>query len=121
MSNATPIKNDNVEIYALLKQELNQDTTKYPDCFESQILTGAVQLACLTRSYQKKLHNGDELLKQLNEDLDNRYNLGKERYNVALQPFNGRDALQDAYEELIDAVFYLRQALYESVNKQAQE
>lgn len=30
-----------------------------------------------------------------------------------LQGFNGRDALWDLYEELFDAVQYLRQALYE--------
>ena len=46
-------------------------------------------------------------------DLEERYKEGVRRYGVALQPFNGRDALQDAYEEAIDLALYLRQAIYE--------
>lgn len=34
-------------------------------------------------------------------------------YGVRLQPFNGRDALLDAYEEALDMAAYLRLALYE--------
>ena len=47
------------------------------------------------------------------KDLKARYEEGVRRYCVALQPFNGRDALQDAYEEAIDLALYLRQAIYE--------
>lgn len=42
-----------------------------------------------------------------------RHELGKRRYGVGLQPFNGRDALQDALEELLDLVVYLEQAALE--------
>jgi len=38
---------------------------------------------------------------------------GIRRYGVPLQPFNGRDADQDAFEEALDLTFYLRQALEE--------
>jgi hypothetical protein len=38
---------------------------------------------------------------------------GFEQYGTHLQAFNGRDALQDAYEEALDLVVYLRQKLYE--------
>lgn len=38
---------------------------------------------------------------------------GSERYGTRLQPFNGRDALIDAYQESLDLCVYLRQALYE--------
>jgi hypothetical protein len=51
------------------------------------------------------------------KDLDERYKEGIRRYKVALQPFNGRDALQDAYEEAIDLALYLRQSLYERDGK----
>lgn len=54
-----------------------------------------------------------EVYKLVNIDLEERYKVGLERYGIALQPFNGRDALRDAYEEAIDLVFYLRQAMYE--------
>lgn len=33
--------------------------------------------------------------------------------DIALQPHNGRDALRDAYEESLDLVCYLRQAIEE--------
>ena len=39
--------------------------------------------------------------------------VGCERYGVPLQPHNGRDALVDMYQELLDAVVYCRQMLYE--------
>lgn len=51
------------------------------------------------------------------EDLESRYKIGMQRYGKALQPFNGRDALRDAYEEAIDLAFYLRQAIYERDNE----
>ena len=47
------------------------------------------------------------------EDLHRREQLGIQRYGTPLQPFNGRDALTDAYEEALDLACYLRQALAE--------
>lgn len=46
-------------------------------------------------------------------DLDKRIALGIQRYGKPLQTFNGRDALQDAYEEALDLVHYLKQAIME--------
>lgn len=46
-------------------------------------------------------------------DMAERDKLGRERYGTPLQPNNGRDALRDLYEELLDACAYARQALYE--------
>lgn len=40
--------------------------------------------------------------------------LGVERYGTPLQPRNGRKALLDAREELVDAAVYLRQAMEEA-------
>lgn len=36
-----------------------------------------------------------------------------EKYGTRLQPHNGRNALRDAYQEALDLVVYLRQAIYE--------
>lgn len=47
------------------------------------------------------------------QELEARRELGIERYGTALQPFNGRDALQDLYEELMDGMVYIRQELEE--------
>lgn len=42
---------------------------------------------------------------------------GRATYGTPLQPHNGRDALQDALEEALDLVAYLRQAIYERDGK----
>jgi hypothetical protein len=47
------------------------------------------------------------------KEMHARDQLGRERYGVPLQPYNGRDALRDAYEEALDLCAYLRQAIYE--------
>lgn len=39
--------------------------------------------------------------------------IGRERYGVPLTAHNGRDALQDAYEEALDQSVYLKQAMVE--------
>lgn len=50
---------------------------------------------------------------QVIADMRARNNLGLRRYGMMLQPFNGRDALRDAYEEALDLAVYLRQAIME--------
>jgi hypothetical protein len=42
---------------------------------------------------------------------------GLEHYGTYLEAHNGRDALMDAYQEAIDMVFYLRQAIIERDGK----
>ncbi len=46
-------------------------------------------------------------------DLQDRKQIGVERYGAALEPHNGRRSLQDAYEEAIDLTQYLKQRLLE--------
>ena len=47
------------------------------------------------------------------EDMRARDQVGLKRYQTRLQPFNGRDAMIDAYQEILDAAVYLRQLIYE--------
>lgn len=47
------------------------------------------------------------------QDLSDRAAVGKEKYGVMLETHNGRDALMDAYQEALDLVMYLRQAILE--------
>ena len=56
---------------------------------------------------------GLELARALHEDLDARAAMGEAKYGERLQAHNGRDALLDAYQELLDAWVYLRQRLEE--------
>lgn len=46
-------------------------------------------------------------------DMHERDHVGRQRYGTPLQAGNGRDALIDAYEEALDLVVYLRQAIEE--------
>ncbi|MFC6017779.1 hypothetical protein ACFP2T_16380 [Plantactinospora solaniradicis] len=46
-------------------------------------------------------------------DLEVRERVGVARYGTPLQPHNGRDALVDAYQEVLDLACYLRQAIEE--------
>lgn len=50
------------------------------------------------------------------EDVRGRLELGTKRYGTGLQPFNGRNALRDAYEEVLDLAAYLRQKIWEEEN-----
>ena len=46
-------------------------------------------------------------------DIQARVEMGYQKYGTKLQTFNGRDALLDAYQEALDLVMYLRQAITE--------
>jgi hypothetical protein len=54
-----------------------------------------------------------EILQAVVEDFEARIQLGISRYGHPLQTHNGRDAVLDAYEELMDAAHYLKQAYLE--------
>ena len=47
------------------------------------------------------------------EDMEARNKFGIEKYGTPLQANNGRNALKDAYEEVLDLAVYLRQAMEE--------
>ena len=47
------------------------------------------------------------------EDMRQRDHVGRQRYGTPLQAGNGRDALVDAYQEALDLVVYLKQAIVE--------
>ena len=51
------------------------------------------------------------------DDMKARDQFGVDKYHMHLQPFNGRDALKDMYQELLDACVYARQMLYERDRK----
>lgn len=55
---------------------------------------------------------------QVIEDIKKRKAKGIETYGTPLQKFNGRDALQDLYEELLDACCYIKQRLEEEKDRE---
>jgi hypothetical protein len=54
-----------------------------------------------------------DIMELVREDLKERQVVGLQRYGTPLQPFNGRRALVDAYQESLDMAAYLRQQLWE--------
>lgn len=50
------------------------------------------------------------------KDMEDRDQEGLRKYNTRLQPFNGRNALVDAYQEFLDGAVYLRQKIFELEN-----
>lgn len=47
------------------------------------------------------------------QDMCDRKAFGIQQYGTPLQAFNGRDSLQDAYEETLDLAVYLKQCMEE--------
>lgn len=47
------------------------------------------------------------------QDMIERDSQGAKKYGTRLQPFNGRDGLVDAYQEILDLAVYLRQLIFE--------
>lgn len=51
------------------------------------------------------------------KDMKDRDESGLAKYGTRLQPHNGRNALVDAYQEVLDLAVYLRQKIYEQDGK----
>ena len=49
--------------------------------------------------------------------MEDRAEFGKAKYGMYLQPNNGRDSLIDTYQELLDAVVYIRSLIFERDGK----
>lgn len=65
------------------------------------------------RAAEEEVFVPSPIFKRVMVDLARRDMLGHERYGGPLVANNGRDALLEAYEEALDLVVYLRQALDE--------
>ena len=57
--------------------------------------------------------DGQVVLTKVLSDIQSRAEFGKAKYGTYLRTNNGRDALMDAYQEAIDLVMYLGQAIME--------
>ena len=63
-----------------------------------------------------KMQKNKPVVAQVMIDLTERMEMGIKTYGEALRANNGRDALQDAYEEALDLACYLKQAMIERDN-----
>ena len=57
-----------------------------------------------------------DVLPEVIKDLQSRDKIGTQKYGTTLQTHNGRNSLMDAYQEALDLVMYLKQALIEQEN-----
>ena len=80
-------------------------------------LTGTHAPGDYTEQVEPTPNNYPYIMDLVLKDIEERAELGKQRYRTYLQPFNGRSALRDAYEEILDLACYLRQKLYEETNE----
>ncbi len=60
---------------------------------------------------------GQDIFSLVTEDLEERAKKGEKEYGERLRAFNGRDALIDAYQEVLDLAVYLRQLIVEKQEK----
>ena len=56
---------------------------------------------------------GADIADLVKTDIERRAQLGARRYGERLKSHNGRDALIDAYKEVLDLAMYLRQEIEE--------
>lgn len=84
-----PVKNEHPELWPMLIAELS----------EMEKIAGTI---------------GGIVINAVIEDAKERHSQGVKKYGVALQPFNGRDALKDAYQEALDMLAYTRQVSFEA-------
>jgi hypothetical protein len=70
------------------------------------------------KSEPKPVHNGNTPIWELViNDMKARDEMGTKKYGSPPQGFNGRNALVDAYQEVLDLAVYLRQRIYEDQSK----
>jgi len=60
-----------------------------------------------------KVTSGKRIIDLVAEDLVQRARVGKKKYGNYLYARNGREALLDAYQEVLDLAMYLRQKIEE--------
>jgi len=104
--------------YARDTDALPWDIADHPDYYvDSQRITPGVNEGTAIQSPPVR-NNTTPVYKRVMADIEDRATLGCEKYGTYLQTFNGRDALVDLYQELLDAVQYLRQKIDEDYIKE---
>lgn len=86
----------------------------------AQVREVAAQITALRRPQPAPRRNDSTPIAELVlADVQARRELGRRRYGTDLQAHNGRDALRDAYEEVLDLAMYLRQEIEERATRRA--
>lgn len=70
-------------------------------------------MSAATRKQAVPCGNGVDIATLVQRDIEARARIGEKKYGERLQPKNGRSALVDAYQEVLDLAMYLKQQLIE--------
>ena len=70
-----------------------------------------------TRPQTDPTEGRDSVTDAVIKDLADRREMGRAKYGTELKTFNGRSAMVDLYQELLDAVLYLKQFLMEDTRQ----
>lgn len=83
--------------------------------YEKQSVAHAMLSSLDANEIQRKpiKHGGVDIPSLVQKDIEDRAKVGAIKYGTRLQPHNRRDALLDAYQEVLDLAQYLRQRLHE--------
>lgn len=111
-TNPAPQPNDFPSSWMQVKQDLLGEGSIIEDSELVQLYNDAVTLAIKLICYRQKC-NFNVGLSEMVKICNARDEFGKKKYGTPLQPFNGRDSLQDSLEEVADLVVYLRTAIME--------
>ncbi len=73
------------------------------------------QLDCnlATSDQPEPTGDGEPVVPKIIADLEERQEMGRDKYGTVLRTHNGRDALTDAYQEVLDLACYFRQLIME--------
>ena len=122
-----PVNTVTIQCHELSKTALTRNYDIFPrfvdedDLIFNAYLHALEIIITLRMLYNKR--NGinaskSDLMKQLQDDIDDRNTMGTENYGVPLSPFNGRDFLTDAYQEGLDLAAYVSGLVYELYHKE---
>ena len=100
--------NQLMAIGELKRLELERDKLNSPEIPDS--------CEDVVNNQEVKMQKNKPVVAQVMIDLTERMEIGIKTYGEALRANNGRDALQDAYEEALDLACYLKQAMIERDN-----
>jgi hypothetical protein len=87
-----PVQNDKPAVWEVIIKDVE---TYYDHLLDNRIFKSNEKIKSTRSALLKDMHDRDIW--------------GRSKYKVPLQPFNGRDALIDLFQELLDAAAYTKQ------------
>ena len=93
---------------------------EYPNKGKESMVHSQIEINKASEQQSNPVKGNTDVWPYVVQDIKDRVDMGKEKYGTVLQTHNGRSALWDAYQEAIDLVMYLRQAILEQEGQEEQ-